>query len=74
MLQKREIPKDCKAPPAQLLLAGIIAACLKLTFHSPRPFTVLEHARQLTVPTEPDSFPSGHPPQIGHNNSPCMKA
>lgn len=43
-----------------LLLAGIIAACLKLTFHSPRPFTVLDHVRQLTVPTEPNSFPSGH--------------
>lgn len=43
-----------------LVLAGIIAAALKLTFHSPRPFTVLEHVRQLTVPTEPNSFPSGH--------------
>lgn len=43
-----------------LLLAGIIAAALKLTFHSPRPFTVLEHVRQLTVPSEPNSFPSGH--------------
>ena len=43
-----------------LLLAGIIAACLKLIFHSPRPYTVLDHVRQLTVPTEPNSFPSGH--------------
>ena len=43
-----------------LILAGIIAACLKLTFQSPRPFTVLEHVRQLVVPTEPNSFPSGH--------------
>ena len=43
-----------------LILAGIIAACLKLTFHSPRPFTVLDHVRQLTVPSEPNSFPSGH--------------
>lgn len=43
-----------------LILAGIIAACLKLTFHSPRPFTVLDYVRQLTVPSEPNSFPSGH--------------
>lgn len=43
-----------------LLLAGIIAAVLKLTFHSPRPYTVLENVRQLTVPSEPNSFPSGH--------------
>ena len=43
-----------------LVLSGIIAACLKLTYHSPRPFTVLDHVRQLTVPTEPNSFPSGH--------------
>ncbi|WP_405275723.1 phosphatase PAP2 family protein [Methanobrevibacter sp.] len=43
-----------------LVLSGIIAACLKLTYHSPRPFTVLEHVRQLVVPTEPNSFPSGH--------------
>ncbi len=43
-----------------LVLAGIIAACLKLTFHSPRPFTVLDHVRQLSVPSESNSFPSGH--------------
>lgn len=43
-----------------LILSGIIAGCLKLAFHSPRPFTVLENVRQLTMPTEPNSFPSGH--------------
>ncbi len=43
-----------------LILSGIIAACLKLTYQSPRPFTVLEHVRQLTIPSEPNSFPSGH--------------
>lgn len=43
-----------------LILSGIIAGCLKLAFHSPRPFTVLDHVRQLSVPTEPNSFPSGH--------------
>ena len=43
-----------------LILSGIIAGCLKLAFHSPRPFTVLDNVRQLTVPTEPNSFPSGH--------------
>lgn len=43
-----------------LVLSGVIAACLKLAYHSPRPFTVLENVRQLTIPTEPNSFPSGH--------------
>ena len=52
-----EIAKMCLYA---LVLSGIIAACLKLTYHSPRPFTVLEHVRQLVVPTEPNSFPSGH--------------
>ena len=43
-----------------LVLSGIMVAALKLAYHSPRPFTVLDHVRQLTVPTEPNSFPSGH--------------
>ena len=43
-----------------LVLSGAIAACLKLAFHSPRPFTVLSNVHQLTVPSEPNSFPSGH--------------
>ena len=43
-----------------LILSGIIAGLVKLTFHSPRPFTILENVRQLAVPTEPNSFPSGH--------------
>lgn len=43
-----------------LLLSAVIAGCLKLAFHSPRPFTVLDNVRQLAVPTEPNSFPSGH--------------
>lgn len=52
-----EIAKKCLIA---LILAGIIAGCLKLTFHSPRPFTILENARQLVIPTESNSFPSGH--------------
>ena len=52
-----EIAKMCLYA---LILSGVIAACLKLAYHSPRPFTVLDHVRQLTVPTEPNSFPSGH--------------
>ena len=52
-----EIAKLCLF---SLLLAGIIAGCLKLAFHSPRPFTVLDNVRQLVIPTEPNSFPSGH--------------
>ena len=43
-----------------LILSGLIAGLLKLSFQSPRPFTVLENVRQLTIPTEPNSFPSGH--------------
>ena len=43
-----------------LILSGAIAGCLKLAYHSPRPFTHLEHVHQLVVPTEPNSFPSGH--------------
>lgn len=43
-----------------LIIAGIIAAALKLMVHEPRPFTVLDNVRQLVVPTEPNSFPSGH--------------
>ena len=52
-----EIAKMCLYA---LVLSGLIAACLKLTYQSPRPFTVLENVRQLTIPTEPNSFPSGH--------------
>ena len=52
-----EIAKTCLYA---LLLSGAIAACLKLTYQSPRPFTVLDHVRQLVIPTEPNSFPSGH--------------
>ena len=43
-----------------LIVSGVIAACLKLLYQSPRPFTVLENVRQLTIPSEPNSFPSGH--------------
>lgn len=43
-----------------LVLSGAIVGCLKLAYQSPRPFTVLSHVRQLTVPSEPNSFPSGH--------------
>ena len=43
-----------------LVLSGIIVGCLKLAYQSPRPFIQLEHVRQLIVPTEPNSFPSGH--------------
>ena len=35
-----------------LVLSGIIAACLKLAYQSPRPFMQLEHVRQLVVPTD----------------------
>ncbi|MBQ2653999.1 MAG: phosphatase PAP2 family protein [Methanobrevibacter sp.] len=59
-LKKEKYLKIAKMCLYALVLSGIIAACLKLTFHSPRPFTVLDHVRQLTIPSEPNSFPSGH--------------
>lgn len=58
--KKEKYVKIAKLCLYALVLSGIIAACLKLAFHSPRPFTVLEHVRQLTIPSEPNSFPSGH--------------
>jgi undecaprenyl-diphosphatase len=45
---------------AALLLSGAVAACLKLAIHEPRPYVVLDNVRQLVVPSEPNSFPSGH--------------
>ncbi|MDO5815864.1 MAG: phosphatase PAP2 family protein, partial [Methanobrevibacter sp.] len=58
--KKERYLKIAKLCLYSLILSGIIAACLKLTYHSPRPFAVLDHVRQLTVPSEPNSFPSGH--------------
>ena len=43
-----------------LLVSAGIAACLKLGVVEDRPFTVLNHVNQLVVPSEPNSFPSGH--------------
>lgn len=43
-----------------LLLSGAIVALLKLGVVANRPFESLSHVNQLVVPTEPNSFPSGH--------------
>ena len=43
-----------------LLLSAGIVACLKLGIVEERPFKVLGHVNQLVVPSEPNSFPSGH--------------
>ena len=43
-----------------LLLSAGIVACLKLGIVEERPFNVLSHVNQLVVPSEPNSFPSGH--------------
>ena len=59
-LKKDQYLKIAKMCLAALVLSGIIAACLKLAIHEPRPYTTLSHARQLLIPTEPNSFPSGH--------------
>lgn len=52
-----EISKLCLY--ALLLSAGIVL-CLKLGIVEDRPFKTLGHVHQLVVPTEPNSFPSGH--------------
>ncbi len=44
---------------ALLLSAGIVL-CLKLGIVEDRPFKTLGHVHQLVVPSEPNSFPSGH--------------
>lgn len=44
---------------ALLLSAGIVI-CLKLGITENRPYTTLSHVNQLVVPSEPNSFPSGH--------------
>ena len=43
-----------------LLLSAGIALCLKLAFVEKRPFEVLSNVHKLVIPTEPNSFPSGH--------------
>lgn len=43
-----------------LLLSAAIVTCLKLGVVEERPFKVLGHVHQLVVPSEPNSFPSGH--------------
>lgn len=43
-----------------LLLSGAIVALLKLGVVANRPFESLSHVNQLVVPSEPNSFPSGH--------------
>lgn len=58
--QKEKYLRIAKMCLAALILSGIIAAALKLLIHEPRPYTVLENVRQLVVPSEPNSFPSGH--------------
>lgn len=58
--KKQEYLEIAKLCLYSLILSAVIAGCLKLAFQSPRPFTVLANVRQLAVPTEPNSFPSGH--------------
>lgn len=59
-LKKERYFKIAKLCLFALVMSGVIAACLKLAIHEPRPYTVLSGIRQLVVPTEPNSFPSGH--------------
>lgn len=43
-----------------LLVSAAIVLCLKLGITENRPYTTLGHVDQLVVPSEPNSFPSGH--------------
>ena len=43
-----------------LLVSAAIVICLKLGITENRPYTTLSHVNQLVVPSEPNSFPSGH--------------
>lgn len=43
-----------------ILVSAAIALCLKLAIVEQRPFEVLNNVHQLVIPTEPNSFPSGH--------------
>ena len=47
-----------------LLISGGITLCLKLAIVEERPFVTLSNVRQLVVPSEPNSFPSGHTSSI----------
>lgn len=58
--KKDEYLKIAKLCLYALILSGIIVAAIKLIAHQPRPFVVLDHVRQLVIPSEPNSFPSGH--------------
>lgn len=59
-LKKDRYLKIAKLCLMALILSGIVAAALKLLIHEPRPYVVLDHVRQLVMPSEPNSFPSGH--------------
>lgn len=59
-MKKEQYLRIAKLCLYALVLSGIIAAALKLLVHEPRPYIVLDHVRQLVIPTEPNSFPSGH--------------
>lgn len=59
-LKKEKYLKIAKLCLFALIIAGLISAGLKILVQEPRPYTILEHARQLIIPTEPNSFPSGH--------------
>lgn len=58
--EKDKYLKIAKLSLYALLISAAIALCLKLSFTEVRPFKVLSHVNQLVVPSEPNSFPSGH--------------
>ena len=57
---KEKYLKIAKLSLYALLISAAIALCLKLSFVEKRPFEVLSNVHQLVIPTEPNSFPSGH--------------
>ena len=59
-LKKEKYLKIAKLCLFALIIAGLISAGLKILVQDPRPYIILDHVRQLVIPTEPNSFPSGH--------------
>ncbi|WP_407413710.1 phosphatase PAP2 family protein [Methanobrevibacter sp.] len=57
---KEKYLKIAKSCLYALLISAAIALCLKLAIVEKRPFEVLSNVHQLVIPSEPNSFPSGH--------------
>lgn len=63
-MKKEKAYETAKMCLFALVFCGVITLTLKMTLHEPRPYMVLDSVRQLTVPIDPNSFPSGHTSSI----------